>query len=1002
MNPARYEEADDHGHKSPRNYSRLASLDTYLATIPDNFDVSGNDLITADTKNTTGTDQNSKILQAFDNEYGISQVTDRRQSAESSSSNYQGVLSHVSENQIAQNVLTQSDPTSPTVVSQLITADVPRHQSEPLNQEGPNNPKQHAASTSHVSATIARSLSTSGFHPATSTQPITQSIIQGTLNNLPALPLKKHLNRPLTSSPLARQKTIIAEGFQTPTTSTSFRNPTTAIARGNRMLETLSTPEDRRYKFASSSPFLGFTFDGTEQTVNSVTKYETENTSYFNGTLPDTQFGQANVFQEHALERNPYGSVGPFGVHSSLRHDLSYGNSTLSNQTGEAWNIGPNISPQEAQLQQTRSGHTLVHTAQGPFIRSDERLPYSVAPLTYPDYYGEPDHYDQSGNFHFEGAQNPQQLVLKSERATKNPGNSVNYGQPNQRNLYVRATPSLALEFENTSVQANDVPYYLPEGSRGSPAPRLKFPRLYEFEHYEDPNNDDHSWRSDLTYPHHPMQEQSYVKKIITAMSDMNSAHDNPGMLEMWSKLKKNEEALEKTAWKLLQSCNKSHKHIQSLAHPPRIPQRPRIYADHITELCKALREEKTICKHLLSADYAESFVDDPNNAANRVNNNRKVNGGKKVAIEKGRAAMSLVRNNRDSEDADLDISMTKNEYDQSIEGYSRQASQQLINNGFAGGSILEYQSPANQGMSEHQQKATAMLTTPGPQEGSTKKSTKKSSATKKAALKSPTRRSTRKPKAGFKDEDEDFDDDDDSYEPTKTPKRKRASRNTKYPTTQLADGSYVIKAITSPPVTPSSRRKRQTTVETSATNENMAAMDRTLSNFGQANQSARKGTFTPRQDTSENHTDDVANGLRQLDGTEPYPFMFGYQNQNPANQLQSRAVRSVNPYTTPSAAYQQVLRESEARRGPSYGRGFIDPGHNFLNPLNHLDNWDPPYSAGTIGTTSQYETAGPLQAESGHGIQDEGENYHLSLGRRRFRPFTEVPMEDDSDGEGK
>ena len=124
MDPARYEEADDHGHKSRKSSSALVSLDTYLATIPNNFNVSGDDLITADTQNTTITGQNSKFLQAFDDEYGITHTTGR-QIAESSSSNHQGLLSHVSESQIAQNLLTRSDPTSPTVVSQLITADVP-------------------------------------------------------------------------------------------------------------------------------------------------------------------------------------------------------------------------------------------------------------------------------------------------------------------------------------------------------------------------------------------------------------------------------------------------------------------------------------------------------------------------------------------------------------------------------------------------------------------------------------------------------------------------------------------------------------------------------------------------------------------------------------------------------------------------------------------------------------------------------------------------------------
>ncbi|MCJ1381122.1 hypothetical protein MMC17_004231 [Xylographa soralifera] len=1004
MDPASHEEADDHGHKSHKTSSGLVSLDTYLATIPDNFDVSGDDLITADSRNTTVTDQNSKVLQAFDNEYGINQVTNGGQIAESSSSNHQGVLSHVSDNRIAQNVLTQKDPTSPTAVSQLITADVPRHQSEPVNQEGPNNPKQHAASNTHVPTTIARSLSTSGVRPATPTQLIAQSTLQETVSNLTTLPLKKHLNRPLTSSPLARQMTIIAEAIQTPTTSTNFTNSTTAIARGNLVTEPLLTSEDRRYKLANSSPFLGFSFDGTEQAANSVTKYDSENTSYLTGTFPDTQFGQTNVFQEHTIGRNPFASVGPFGIHTHLRHGLSYGNSTLFNQPGENWNVELNTPNHEAQLEQMRSGQALAQNAQGPFMRSEERLPYSTMPLAYPEYFGEPNHYDQSGNFHFDPAQTSQQLVLKSERATENLGTSVNYGQLSQHNPYVETTPTPSLEFENNFIQANNVPYYLPGGSRGSPAPKLKFSRLYEFENQRDTSNDDHSWRSDSTYPHYPRQEQLYVKKIIKAMSDMDSANDNPGMLEMWSKLKKNGELLEKTAWKLLQSCNKSHKHIASLAHAPRIPQRPRIYADHISELCKALREEKTICKHLLSADYAESFVDDPANAAHRVHNNRKVNGGKKVAIEKGRAAMSLVKDARDSDEVDLEAPMMKNEYDQSMEGYIRQASQQLINNGTAEGSILEYRSPANQRMFDPQQEATATSTTPGPQEGSTKKSTKKSSARKKAALKSPTRKSTRKPKANFKDEDEDSDDDDDSYEPTKTPKRKRANRNTKYPTTQLADGSYVIKTITSPPATPLSRRKRQTTLDASAPNENMAAFGQTLSSFGQANQPARNIAFTPRQDTLGNHAGDTTNSPDQLDGTEPYPFMFGYQNQNPAHQLQSQGTRGVDPFTAPSAIYQHILHESTARRGPSYGQGFIDPGltgPNFLNPLNHLDNWTPPFSAGTIGTTSQYETAGPLQAEPGHGIQDEGENYHLSLGRRRFRPFTEEPMEDDSDAEG-
>ncbi|MCJ1283242.1 hypothetical protein MMC26_002570 [Xylographa opegraphella] len=941
MDPARYEEPDDHGHNSRKTPS---DLDSFLATIPDKFDVSGDDLVAADTQNTT--DQNSKILQAFDSEYGIDHATHGRVVAESSSMNHQGLLSHDTENQITQSVLTQSDPTSPTVVSQLSTADEPQHQSAPLNQRNPNNLEQDATFNSRVPAAMTRSLSTSGFWPETSKQPNTQSIHHEPTNTLNTLPLKRHFNRPLTSSPLAREMTIIAEGVQAPTTSNYSRSSTTAIARGNRVSENPSASEDRRYKFAASSPFLGFTFDGTEQAVNSVRKYEPENASYMHGTLPDTHFGQANIFPEHSFEPSPYGSAGPFGVHTQLSHPLPYGGHTLFDQPSKNWPPGLAVTNDEAQSEHTNNSHPLVHNPQSLFMGSEERTPYSATPLTYPQYYGEPNHYDPSGNFHFEPAQTSQQLVLKSERAIEHASNSLNYGQPDHRNHYVGTMPTPGLAFGNTFMQANDVPYYLPGVSRGSRAPVLKFSRLYEFENQKDIANDDHAWISDATYPHSPGQEQLYVKKIIMAMSDMDSANDNPGMLEMWSKLKKNAELLETTAWKLL-----------------------------------ALRDEKTICKHLLSPDYAESFVDDPVNAANRVNNNRKVNGGKKMAIEKGRAAMSLVKETRTSEDIDPEVSTMKNEYEQPGEGYSRQASQQLVNNDLTEGTIGSYTSTVIHGDSEDKREASAAPVTPVPPESSTKKSAKKGLGTKRSTLKTPSRKSTRKAKTGSKDEDVDSDDEDEdaSYEPIKTPKRKRGNRSTKYPTTQLADGSYVIKTVSSPPTTPVPRRKQQTTLEAPAPNQSMAAFGRTSSNLDQADSSARDTTFNAPQDTAEIRRSDMPDD--QPAGTEPYPFMFGYQNQNSAHQLQSHN-DSLNAFTAASDAYQQASRT------------------DFVNPLSRHDSWTSPYSGGATGTTSQSEAAGPLQAEPGHGIQDEGENYHLSLGRRRFRRFKEPRMDDGSDVE--
>ena len=553
MDPAISEEAHDHGHKSRQSSSGSSSFEAYLATIPDKFDVSGDDLITAGTENTTISDQNSKLLQAFDDEYGIKQRMDERPVAKSSSSNHQGLLSHVTENRAVQNVLTRSDPTSPTVVSQLITADVSRHQSEPLNQQIPNSPKQHDGLTSHVPATIARSLSTSEFHPATSTQLNTKPILQETPKNLTTLPLKKHLNRPLNSSPLARQSTINAEDVQTLIASNNPRTSSSAIVQDDRVPEFPSAPEDRRYKFATSSPFVGFAFDSTEQAVNSVTQRTLENASYYHGTYAGTQHGQAGGFKQHALDQNPYGTVGAFEVYSNLRHALPSGNRTVQNQPDVNWSTNSVGTDDEAQLEQTRSARILGHNAQGSFMRSENGLPYLTTPLSYPQYYVESNHYNQSGNFQFGAAQTSQQLVLKSERVTENAGNRVNYGQPpNQRKHYGGNIPTAGLEFADTFMLPDDVPDYPPRVSRGSPTSDLKFSCLYDFENQKDPTNIDHSWRSDATYPHTRSQEQTYVKDIIMAMSDMGSANDNPGMLEMWTKIMKNTKLLEITAWKLL------------------------------------------------------------------------------------------------------------------------------------------------------------------------------------------------------------------------------------------------------------------------------------------------------------------------------------------------------------------------------------------------------------------------------------------------------------------
>ncbi|MCJ1391534.1 hypothetical protein MMC18_004398 [Xylographa bjoerkii] len=894
MDPAGHEKPDAYNDKSQKSSSGLTH---YLSSIPDNFDMYGNDLANAANQTTTSTNENSKVLQTFDNTYGINHGTDAHQPAGTSTTDNQGVLHHVFNGPIPGYGLAQSDPTSPTVVSQLVTADRPRYQSEPPKQEGPNNPEQHATPESHLLAPIARSLSTSALDSTRSVLPNNQSTFHGPFSTFPP---NKLLNKPTTPSPLTRHMTTVAEGFQTPRVRSSFTVFSPTINSVQPVSDSVSVSGDRRFQLANSSAFLGYPVHGIGQAGSGEIKNEPFNAAHFNGISPGTKIREDVHYQEHSRVQNSYDFFDP-PVYGHLRAGRSYDNDLLPNQHSENLAVGLHTQNYGAQLEYTRSNRALAQNAEGSLMRSQEDVPFSTTQHTHPDYYDEQIHHQQSSNFAPDVVPASPHSAQNSEQAITNTGNSVNYGQFNQRNLYGEAIRTPGVGFENTFLHANSVPYYLPVGSYEDPV--LKFYCLYDFENKQGEIEYDEWWRADSTYPHLPAQEQSYVKEIIKAMVNMHSANDNPGMLDMWNKLKKNEDSLEITAWRLL--------------------------------------AEKTICKHLLSADYTESFVDDPASAAHRVNNNRKVNGGKKAAIEKGRAAMSMVKDARDSDDVDREQSVMKDEYDQPIQGHSRQASQKVTNNGPIQGPMIQPELPADHGISTTQQEANVISTTPRTQEPSSKKPTKKGSATKKAAVKSSRRRSTRGSKGNVKDEDEDSD--DDSYEPLKTPKRKRTTRATKYPTTQLADGSYVIKTVPSPTTTGPSRRKRQTTLEASATNQHMAAPDRTLSSFGEANQHGRTNMTSSGQGTLGNSSVSTASGFGQLGGTEPHPFTFGYQSQNPAYQTQTQGTHNFNPYATPSAAYQQILHESRARQGNSFGQDSVDPGlqgFSFLSPQEDPHDW--------------------------------------------------------------
>ncbi|KAI4262649.1 MAG: hypothetical protein L6R42_002176 [Xanthoria sp. 1 TBL-2021] len=113
--------------------------------------------------------------------------------------------------------------------------------------------------------------------------------------------------------------------------------------------------------------------------------------------------------------------------------------------------------------------------------------------------------------------------------------------------------------------------------------------------------------RKDITIPLTDAEKQEYVRRMTRCMKGTKFAQDNAGMINQWEKLSQDEPRIEQAAWRLLDMC---------------------------------LQTQKTMCKHLLGSEFAAQLVNDPTTATQRVQNNRKVNAGKKSYLDKGRRAV--------------------------------------------------------------------------------------------------------------------------------------------------------------------------------------------------------------------------------------------------------------------------------------------------------------------------------------------------------------------------
>ncbi|KAL8669774.1 MAG: hypothetical protein Q9168_005652 [Polycauliona sp. 1 TL-2023] len=151
----------------------------------------------------------------------------------------------------------------------------------------------------------------------------------------------------------------------------------------------------------------------------------------------------------------------------------------------------------------------------------------------------------------------------------------------------------------------------------------------------------------DLTIPMNDEDKRKYVHRMVRCMKKTSTAQDNAGMIGQWVKLCQDEARMEQAAWRLLDMALQLH--VEGI---PLLPNRPSCnrYAsmeERWKAICKGLQTQKTMCKHLLGSEFAAQLVNDPTTATQRVQNNRKVNAGKKSYYDKGRRLTHDARSSR-------------------------------------------------------------------------------------------------------------------------------------------------------------------------------------------------------------------------------------------------------------------------------------------------------------------------------------------------------------------
>ena len=173
------------------------------------------------------------------------------------------------------------------------------------------------------------------------------------------------------------------------------------------------------------------------------------------------------------------------------------------------------------------------------------------------------------------------------------------------------------------------------------------FTSLQESVHWRSQQVVENKPEYDETIPRELHKKQACVKLLFKAWKSVACATDNPGMKKPFEEERHDNARVECVCWMLLEALIRRSESGPLLVSydPTKTKENPAItsFAMRLDEVVISLREQKTICKHLLDAPYINTFVDDPVRARNRVASNRDLNKKKGDTMSLGKGLLSRV-----------------------------------------------------------------------------------------------------------------------------------------------------------------------------------------------------------------------------------------------------------------------------------------------------------------------------------------------------------------------